>query len=183
MSLDWKKYLKNGLVVHQSINDFNKVAVDAIRATGGNNAKRHLMIPSWAASTVPAAMSDLTIPNNDPKIIISLHSYFPWAFAGEADVDWGSDSDKQELRDELDKIKTKWVDQENRPVILGEWGSIERNSLEMRIAYAEFYASEAAERGLLTIVWDDGGMFRMFNRNRLSWDYEEIATAIVSGAE
>ena len=165
------------------INEFNKTAVDAIRATGGNNALRHIMIPTWAASTTPAAMDDLVVPNDDPKIIISLHSYFPWPFAGEAKTSWGSDNDKQALTNELDKIRQKWIVEEDRPVILGEWGTIEQNELATRISYADFYAREAAQRGLLTVVWDDGGMFRMFNRRSLSWDYDEIATAIVEASK
>ncbi len=165
------------------INDFHKAAVDAIRATGENNEKRHIMITTWAASTVPIAMEELTIPNDDEKIIISLHSYFPWQFAGEAAVTWGSESDKSALIAELDKIKQKWIIERDRPVILGEWGTIEANPLQSRINYADFYAKEAAARGLLTIVWDDGGNFRLFNRNDLSWDFADIATAIVAASQ
>lgn len=133
------------------INGFHKAAVDAIRATGGNNEKRHIMITFWAESTIPIAMEELTIPNDDEKIIISLHSYFPWQFAGEAAVTWGSARDKSELTAELDKIKQKWIIERNRPVILGEWGTIEANTLQSRINYADFYAQEAAARRLLTI--------------------------------
>ena len=165
------------------INDFHKAAVDAIRATGGNNEKRHIMITTWAASTVPIAMEELTIPNDDEKIIISLHSYFPWQFAGEAAVTWGSESDKSALIAELDKIKQKWIIERDRPVILGEWGTIEANPLQSRINYADFYVKEAAARGLLTIVWDDGGNFRLLNRNDLSWDFADIATAIVAASQ
>lgn len=165
------------------INDFNRVAVDAIRATGGNNELRHIMIPTWAASTVPAAMDALVIPNDDQKIIISLHSYFPWPFAGEASIPWGTDQDKTALQGELDKIQQKWITEASRPVILGEWGSVEENDLQTRIAYAEFYAREAADRGLLTIVWDDGGRFRMFNRHGLRWDYESLAETIVAASQ
>ena len=165
------------------INDFHKAAVDAIRATGENNEKRHIMITTWAASTVPIAMEELTIPNDDEKIIISLHSYFPWQFAGEAAVTWGSESDKSALIAELDKIKQKWIIERDRPVILGEWGTIEANPLQSRINYADFYVKEAAARGLLTIVWDDGGNFRLLNRNDLSWDFADIATAIVAASQ
>ncbi|NQW27233.1 MAG: glycoside hydrolase family 5 protein [Flammeovirgaceae bacterium] len=165
------------------VNDFHKAAVDAIRATGGNNEKRHLMIPTWAASTVPIAMEELVIPNDDEKIIISLHSYFPWPYAGEATTSWGSDDDKSDLIAELDKIKEEWIVERKRPVILGEWGTIEANSLQSRINYGNFYAKEAAARGLLTIVWDDGGNFRLFNRRGLSSAFGDVAAAIVAGSQ
>ena len=141
------------------------------------------MIPTWAASTIPAAMDDLIIPNDDPNIIISLHSYFPWPFAGEANIGWGSDQDKADLEAEFDKIRQKWIVEAGRPVILGEWGSIEDNPLATRIEYAGFYAREAAERGLLTVVWDDGGMFRLMDRSSLEWTYGDIADAIVDAVE
>ena len=164
------------------INEFHKVAMDAIRATGGNNEKRHIMIPTWAASTVQDAMDDLEIPNDDPKVIVSLHTYFPWPYAGEAAVTWGSDDDKVALQSELERIRQKWIVDANRPVILGEWGTIEANPTQSRIDYAAFYAREAATRDLLTIVWDDGGMFRLFNRNSLEWDFGTIASTIVSSS-
>jgi len=97
-------------------------------------------------------MEELTLPNDDKKIIISLHSYFPWQFAGEDTVTWGSERDKSELTAELDKIKQKWIIERDRPVILGEWSTIEANPLQSRINYAHLYAKEASERGLLTIV-------------------------------
>ena len=165
------------------INEFHQVAVDAIRATGGNNTKRHIMIPTWAASTVSAAMDELVIPSDDPNTIISLHSYFPWPFAGEASIAWGSDNDKNQLQNELERIRQKWIVEENRPVILGEWGTIDKNDISSRVNYAKFYAREAAMRGLLTIVWDDGGMFRLYDRHSLSWVHENIASTIVRASE
>ncbi|HAA22958.1 MAG TPA: hypothetical protein DCP28_30915, partial [Cytophagales bacterium] len=164
------------------INDFHKAAVDAIRATGGNNELRHIMITTWAASTVGAAMDDLVIPNDDPKTIISLHTYFPWPFAGEGAIPWGSDQDKQDLMDEFERIRQKWIVEAQRPVILGEWGTVDSNPIESRLEYAEFYASEAAKRDLLTVVWDDGGMFGLYDRHSLNWNFSNIAAAIVTAS-
>jgi len=93
------------------INDYHKAALDAIRATGGNNEKRHVMISTYAASTVPAAMDELVIPNDDPNIIISHHTYFPWSFTGEDNgvATWGTDQEKADLDAELDRVRDKWT--------------------------------------------------------------------------
>ena len=172
------------------VNQFTQASVDAIRATGGNNELRHIMVPTWAASTTTIAMNDLVVPNNDSKVIISLHSYFPWPFAGQANQSWGSTQDRIALANELDRIRNKWIIQENRPVILGEWGSVNihndsgrQNDINERLAYAEFYASEASQRELKTIVWDDGGMFWLFDRHSLTWPFGNIADAIVNATE
>ncbi len=167
------------------INGYQQVSVDAIRSTGGNNSKRHLMIPTYAASTHPNAMQDLVVPNEDPNIIISIHSYFPWEFAGlpEGTDMWGSDEEKAALDTELNRIRDKWVTQEGRAVILGEWGTIDKDNISARIEYAMYYTTAAMERGMLPIIWDDGGNFGLFDRHTMTWRFPEIADAVVAAGK
>lgn len=167
------------------INLYHQAALDAIRATGGNNERRHIMISTYAASTVPDAMEDLVIPNDDPNIIISQHSYFPWVFAGQEDgvSEWGTEQERADLSQELDRIRDKWITQEGRPVILGEWGTVDRNNLAERVEYTRYYAEEAIARGMLPIVWDDGGNFGLLDRGGLVWRFPEIARTIVAAGE
>lgn len=164
-----------------TINEYHQTCVNAIRATGGKNAKRHIMVSTYAASTTPPAFADLIVPD-DPNIIMSIHSYFPWSFAGQDDGgtnNWGNADEKAALDSELDRIKERWVTQENRPVILGEWGSKDKNNLTARIGYADYYARGAVSRGLVPIIWDDGGNFGLYDRHALNWKYLEIARAVV----
>ena len=165
------------------LNTYHKTCVDAIRATGGNNAKRHLMVSTYGASTVPDAMNDLVIPNNDPNIIVSLHSYFPWAFAGEGNNRWGTDDDKVQLLAELDKVKTFWIDNANRAVIMGEWGAVRANDLRIREQYYEFYATACEARGLVSVVWDDGGNFGLMDRNNIGWVTRSLPEIIVNAQQ
>lgn len=161
------------------LNDLHQVSLDAIRATGGNNTNRHIMISTYAASTVQEAMDDLVIPNDDPNVIISIHTYFPFSFALEGTSSWGTDSDRMALRAELDRVRDHWIVGQQRPVILGEWGALSSNNLNERIDYAEFYVTEALERGLLPVVWDDGGDFILFNRFSLFWPNLDVAETII----
>lgn len=164
------------------LNEYHLEALNAIRATGGNNTSRHIMISTYAASTLTIAMDGLVIPNNDPRTIISLHTYFPWPFAGPDDTlaTWGTDADKEALEQEFDRIHQKWVVEEGRPIILGEWGAVDKDNLATREAYYDFYVSESTERGLLPIVWDDGGNFRMLDRATLTWHFPTLAETIVA---
>lgn len=176
---EWSGGTEEGRTV---LNEYHSEALNAIRATGGNNAGRHIMISTYAASTVPVAMDGLVIPNNDPRTIISLHTYFPWPFCGpESGLStWGSDEDRAQLEEEFDRIHQKWVVEGGRPVILGEWGAVDKNNLSVREDYYEFYVAQSTERGLLPVVWDDGGNFRMLDRANLTWHFQSLAETIIA---
>ena len=167
------------------LNEYHKSGLDAVRTTGGNNTSRFLMISTYAASTLDGPMDDLVIPNNDSNVIISLHTYFPWDFAGNENgsTTWGSDQEKAELDAEMDRIYQKWIIDEERYVILGEWGTRNKNNLSERVEYASYYAKAALDRGLVPIVWDDGGNFRLQNRNTINWEFPTIIEAIIDAKE
>ena len=167
------------------VNQYHQVALDAIRATGGNNPERYVMISSYAASTLPVAINALKIPNNDDKAIVSLHSYFPFPFTlGGTDTTWGTASDKQALDSEMDKIKTKFLDN-GIPVVLGEWSSANLNNLSDRITHAEYYANAAAQRGMPSVWWDNGKIgvsnddLGIFNRLNNTWPFDDIADVLI----
>ncbi|WP_299129106.1 glycoside hydrolase family 5 protein [uncultured Winogradskyella sp.] len=167
------------------VNQYHKTSVDAIRATGGNNSLRHLMISTYAASTLPVALNALEIPNNDERTMVSLHSYFPFPFTlGGTQTTWGSDADKAALDSEMEKIKTKFTDN-GKAVVLGEWSSGNQNNTPSRLAHAAYYAQAAAQRGFASIWWDNGNSgvsndgLAIFNRQNFSWPFEAIADAII----
>ena len=58
------------------INQLNAAFVETVRASGGNNEKRHLMIPTYAASTMDSVLNDFVIPNDD-KVIVSFTHISP----------------------------------------------------------------------------------------------------------
>jgi len=167
------------------VNQYHKASLDAIRATGGNNSSRHIMISTYAASTLPHAMNDLIVPNNDVNTIISLHSYFPFPFTiGGTDSNWGTDSDKAQLDLEMNKIKTKFIDN-GKAVVMGEWSSGNQNNLSDRLAHASYYAQATAQRGIACIWWDNGNSnvsndgLGIFNRQNLTWSFGGIADAVI----
>ncbi|KPM30791.1 Endo-1,4-beta-xylanase A precursor [Croceitalea dokdonensis DOKDO 023] len=171
------------------VNQYHQVSLDAIRATGGNNSTRKIMISTYAASTLPVAMDALVIPNNDENTMVSLHSYFPFPFTlGGTDTTWGSDDDKAQLEAEMDRIKTEFTDN-GIAVVLGEWSSGNQNNIEDRLEHAAFYAEKAAERGFASVWWDNGNSgvsndgLAIFDRRSLSWPFGSIADIIIDANE
>ncbi len=162
------------------INRFQEVALEAIRATGGANATRMVLIAQHAAATHPEVMEALEIPHDDPHTLISVHVYFPVPFALFDEPDWGTEADKTAMREKLDRIHAHFVAQ-GRGVVIGEWGSMNNDNLETRVEHARTFVREAEARDMATIWWDNGGRdeFGIIDRHTHEWIFPEIVDVIL----
>jgi endoglucanase len=170
------------------LNADNALAVKAIRDTGGNNAQRLIMIPTHGANSSTECINDLVVPNNDPRIILSLHTYYPWAFSGDAKgtADFGSASDISAMNSELDRIVSLTI-AKGRAAIIGEWGSLDKGNTAARVAHAHAYAAAVRKHGLLPVWWDNNVIgaeagFGLLNRSALTWYFPEIKDALAASA-
>lgn len=170
------------------LNSYNIAIVKTIRETGGNNALRHIMIPTHAATAMEAAQDDLQLPEGDNRIIISQHTYWPYPFTMEEPGvnTWGSQKDKDECDDELDRIYEKFCSK-GIPVVVGEWGAIQKNNTAARTVHAEYYAGAVRKRGMCPVWWDNGwegdGGFALLNRDRGGWYFPEIVDGLIKGSD
>lgn len=169
------------------INSYNKVALEAIRSTGGNNDKRAVMMPTNAATGLEVALNDLVLPDDD-NLIVSIHAYSPYNFAMNASgtSSWNSSTDKAELEAEFDRYYNKFV-AKGIPVVIGEFGSINKGNDSARVQHAKDFIEVATKRNIPCIWWDNnqskvnqGETFGIFNRNNLTWYHEDIQKALIS---
>jgi len=177
-----------------NLNEYYQAFVDVVRASGGNNNKRFLLINPYAASGSNTAMNALVIPNDtaSKKIIVSFHSYSPYNFAlnknGTAEWDESKTSDKTDITNSMDAYKTKFIDNEI-PVIIGEFGAMHKENTSTRAAWAKFFVKEARERGIPCFWWDnnafsgDGELFGLLKRDDNSFPFQEIVNAMMDGVK
>lgn len=163
------------------INRYEQDFIDTVRASGGNNASRALIITSYAASAEKEAINSVAIPS-DENIIVSLHAYTPWNFANGDVKTWS----KSEVNALFNRI-TECFSESGVPVIIGEFGVTAANTSNARAAYFKHYLETAKEHGIKCFVWDNGvtegiSAFGIFNRGTLTWD-ETILSGIMEGAE
>ncbi len=179
---EWKGGTAEG---RSCINTFNAAGVEAIRAAGGKNDVRKIMLSPYAASATLVAMEALELPEDDENIIVAVHSYSPYKFCQKDDdptLTWGTQADKDELDLLFYNIKKTFIDK-GHPVVLGEWGSKNNNNTDQRAKHAAYYAKGALTCGICPVVWDDGGNFKLLNRKGLVWYFEEIVDAIVGATK
>ena len=171
------------------VNNLNAAFVDTVRATGGNNKNRFLMITPYAASSEDAALKDLTIPN-DKHIIVSVHAYLPYMMALNSDLKANAmnSSYERDIQNFFKRLDTYFISK-GIPVIVGEFGFLNKDNETERAKGTKFYLTEAKKYGIPCIWWDNGSTvlaapgkegFAILDRKNLTWHYKKILDAIMS---
>jgi len=169
------------------INEWNQLFTDNVRATGGNNANRYLMYPSYS-SNFEAILPDgnykdgagevgkyFKLPDDSAsgRQIVTFHYYEPFGFAHPVDGKvtteyWGTQTQKDEVDKLFARFKKAFVDK-NIPVVIGEMGPVNLQTTDTgkanRLAYISYVYGKAKENGLIPVYWDDGGDFGMMSRS------------------
>ena len=158
-------------------NAYNQTFIDVVRATGGNNEKRHLIVQTYVCNPdFGLNDGDFIIPtdiegNGNDYMSVEFHFYNPWEYAGECKYYyWGESyrqfgevpaSNEQSMTDLFDRAVAAWADK-GLGVIIGEWGvtdHVKGNEAdkihENMTYYCRFFVSEARKRGFSTFVWDN----------------------------
>lgn len=192
------------------LRSYERTFMDAVRATGGNNAVRNLIIqgPSTDIDKTSQLFGEMPADVLPNRLMVEVHYYNPWTFCGlEKDESWGkmayfwgaykvagSDrnaafGDEVEMKTLFAKMKTQFVDK-NIPVILGEYGATVRTGLgsnqeahdKSRGLYAEVVTREAKNHGLIPFFWD-AGSFVMINRSTGAVNDKYTFDGIMKGAK
>jgi len=171
-----------------NINEYYKVFVETVRACGGNNDKRILMLNTYGASGLAVAMNELTIPTDTAqnKLIVSYHAYEPYNFALNENSPvntWSQNnsSDTSPITERIDRAYSSFVSK-GIPVIIGEFGALDKINEPARAAWVEYYVNYAAQKGVKCFWWDDGGDFKLFKRSDNTFYFPQIKDAIMRGA-
>ena len=135
------------------INQLFQAFVDTVRASGGSNTDRTVIVTDYAQSAEKNAIGGMIVPKDD-HIIVSLHIYAPWNFCGPDDTraDWGSDSDKQELDTTFQYLDDTFISK-GIPVIIDETGCVNKNeNTSARVAWFSYYLSAAKKHGIKCFI-------------------------------
>lgn len=160
------------------VNYLNFAALETIRNSGGNNAERFVMIPTYAASGLEDNMKALSLPDDD-RVLVSIHYYYGTAHQSEfADCEktW-SIADKWEMYKTFRNMY-KYFISKGYGVVEGEFGWTDRENLDNLAENARYYVELAGRFGIPCGVWDNGESFGIIDRNNLTQLYPSYVEAI-----
>lgn len=176
-------YNKNKADAYNLINKINQDFVDIIRATGGNNAKRHLLIAGYYTDIERTCDSLYKMPDDKAgRCILSVHYYTPWDFC-TCDIKhtWGTNSEVWQMETLIGKMKKNFVDK-GIPVIIGEYAA-SGSDLSSCIFFIEKLNKLCSDYGIATFIWDSGSQV---NRKTYKWrtpQYLEALKRATSGKD
>lgn len=164
------------------VNEYANAFYQTVRNSGGNNPKRHLMITGYAASSMKTCLEAIKLPENDDKIIVSVHAYLPYSFALDTKgTDQFDESTDAGVIDGLFMDLEELFLSKNIPVIIGEYGSVNKNNIEERVECLKYYLTMAKQYGVPCCWWDNGATvgsgenFGLLDRNLPpAWKFPEL---------
>ena len=154
-------------------NSYNQTFVDAVRATGGKNYYRNLVVQTFACNSY-YGLSGFTIPTDkvEGRLSVEFHYYDPYEYCGnctyyywgEAYKDKGrilTSSTESAITLLFDRIFNAWM-KNGLGVVLGEYGvsnhftnDDKQTQMENMQYYLKCVVSEARKHGFAAFAWDN----------------------------
>ena len=191
-------------------NSYNQTFIDAVRAAGGNNVKRNLIVQTYATDPT-YGLAGFVIPNDptENRLSVEFHYYSPYSYCsggegsyyywGKAFADKGKitpDGNEDTIANLFLKLRKEWWDK-GLGIVMGEYGCShhftddDKQTQEANEKYyIETLVSEARKNGFAAFVWDNNYFgngsesFGIFNRdNNMSVDAPFFLNGIKEGSK
>ena len=164
-------------------NELNQLFVDTVRASGGNNAERVLVVNTYCAGGNSQVTKGFALPTDsvENSLIVAAHIYQPFQFTAEeypSITTW----DKNSVDSYLKNMYTSFL-QQGIPTLIGEFGCVDKDNLEQRMSWAKYYLETCNEYGFKCLWWDNGGAYRLFNRRSLQVAHRDLLGMLIATAK
>ncbi len=166
---------------------YNAAFVEAVRATGGNNAQRTLVVqgPSTSIDSSVQYMPASTLPESAGRLMVEVHYYDPGQFCGTFDASgdkafyyWGAANhstnhnanygEESYMQTQFAKLKAAYTSL-GYPVIIGEYAGIQRtisgdqtkHDASVKLFY-QCVNEYGVNNGIVPFAWDTndvGGLY------------------------
>jgi len=183
---------------------FNQVFVDAVRATGGNNASRTLVFQGYNTdinNTIGVCGAPIPTDSASGRLMMEFHYYDSYNFTlnDQSTIwQWGSIAinpavteawdNEAHVDAQFDKAKSAYTDK-GIPVIIGEYCAISKTEYDPTLKYRDYWTKyvtgSAIRHGFATFYWDTGSFPNhscgLFNRTTGA-DYNPSTIAAIFAA-
>ena len=165
---------------YEAIRKYHQDFVDAVRATGGNNEFRNLIINPYSAGNSQVVLDEMVVPQDKHSnhIMMSVHSYDPYNFCNE-NGEWSILSFDDSCTKEIDDVFTRVMSCAGKlgiPAFFGEFGAIDgKKDPAERVKYAKYMIEKFKSSGTTGLWW-----MGLIERKTLDWYEQSIVDALMN---
>jgi aryl-phospho-beta-D-glucosidase BglC (GH1 family) len=168
---------------YNAINSYAQSFVDVVRATGGNNTQRNLIVSTYSASSGAGSWNQhlqdplkyMKRPSDEVEnhIIFEVHSYL--------DIK-DLNNTKNEVNQMISALKSYLV-AKGAPVIIGEWGTNVENGYALyrqnMLSFARYFVEQTKANDIGTFYWM--GLSDKEHRSVPEFNQTDLKDAIIKG--
>ncbi len=169
---------------YSAINSYAQSFVNAVRATGGNNETRNLIVNTYGAccgdgnwnSHLQDPLKEMKLPEDvaEGHIIFEVHSY---PYLGN-----GLGSAKNSVKDIMKTVTTE-LGSKGAPIIIGEWGTSDGEDYHKKredvLCFSRYFVEEVKKDEVATFYWM--GLSAGESRSVPEFNQQDLVDATVKG--
>lgn len=174
---------------YTAVNKLEQDFVDVVRATGGNNEYRNLMVNPYSSGSSAAKLAGMEIPTDihPNHILASIHSYDPYWFCSDSSdpeaqqwyIYMFDSTCQQEIDDIFMRIEKRFSGELGVPYILGEFGAIAKHpAMAERVKYAQYMVQKFKQYNTTGLWW-----MGLCDRDELEWTEPNIVDALFGNSQ
>lgn len=176
---------------YTAVNRLAQSFVNTVRATGGNNAKRILVVNTYCAGNEAGPVDNFVVPTDQVanRIIVEVHSYNPWAWddlnnpwtVGDPDRGKWQPKHIAEIEKMYERLNKAFL-QKGWPVIIGEFAALNCALTTEGQAEAAKYTTTVVglgkKYGIVCFHW-----MGLLDRQNLVWSQPAVIDAMLKATE
>lgn len=149
------------------LNTINQSFTDLVRASGGKNGRRYLLIAGYTTDIGRTVDPAFQMPRDPVRhSMVSVHYYSPTTFTllekdaswGKAAYTWGTPADVQAVKTDMLRMKKRFLDK-GIPVVVGEFGCSSHKDPASTVKYLSTVCETAYSLGFVPMLWDIGEIY------------------------
>ncbi|MBR3389352.1 MAG: glycoside hydrolase family 5 protein [Prevotella sp.] len=175
---------------YDAVNAYAKSFVETVRATGGNNAHRNLIVSTYAAADARSQGTynkepfvKMQKPEDSNHIAFEIHTYPPIVDDTLRSMEYIA----RQIDYMVSNIDTFFVQRYNAPVIIGEWGTSnvdagsEKTDYDLHrehmFNFVDYFVQKMKENDIATFYWM--GLSDKTNRSLPAFNQADLAERIL----
>ncbi len=169
---------------YELTNEINQLFVDTVRAAGGYNADRYLLIAGYGTNIAKTCDMRFKMPKDTApdRLLISVHYYDPWSYCGATTASgatrWGTRADMEYMKTTLGRMRQ--FSSQGYGVVIGEYGALPGSTGKQKdnaVTYHRLFLDLCEQYNYCGCLWDTSGFY---NRRALRFHDEAMGALYLS---